>query len=78
VPIPKRKHEPASDIDTEVVVSPKALDTERPNREGDIEQPLLNNLDFISTSKLFVPSGQRCTMTQFGFLLGAAPCRSTI
>jgi hypothetical protein len=57
VPIPKRKREPGSNIDTEVVVSLKAPDTDRPIREGEIEQPLLNKIDLISTSKLFAPSG---------------------
>jgi hypothetical protein len=35
-----RKHEPASDIDTVVVDSLKALDLERPIREADIERRL--------------------------------------
>ena len=36
VPIPKRKHEPASDIDTVAVDSLKALDLELPIREADL------------------------------------------
>jgi len=38
VPIPKRKHEPVSDIDTVVVDSLKALDPEWPIREADINR----------------------------------------
>jgi hypothetical protein len=32
----EEKHEPACDVDTELVVSLKALDPERPIREADI------------------------------------------
>src|ERR1700694_4215626 len=38
----EEKHEPASDIDTVVVDSLKALDPKRPIREADIANPFLN------------------------------------
>src|SRR5882672_3585262 len=43
VPVPKGKHEPASDVDTAVVDSLKALDPKRPIREADIGQSLTAN-----------------------------------
>jgi hypothetical protein len=36
----EEKHEPASDVDTELVDSLKALDPERPIREADIGKAL--------------------------------------
>ena len=44
VPIPKRKHEPASDVDTVLVDSLKALDPNRPIREADIPDLLRTDL----------------------------------
>ena len=37
MPIPKKKHEPASDVDIAVVDSLKALDPKRPIREADMK-----------------------------------------
>ena len=47
----EEKHEPASDIDTVLVDSLKALDPNRPIREADIMvlQPLLNSI--VQTSQ---------------------------
>jgi hypothetical protein len=40
VPIPKKKHEPVSDIDTAFMDSLKVLDPEWPIREADVLYPI--------------------------------------
>ena len=48
----EEKHEPASDIDTEVVDSLKALDPDRPIREADIMRTLFRTME--SSHKIYV------------------------
>ena len=47
----EEKHEPASDINTEVVDSLKALDPKRPIREADIAR-LVRSVRFVPTGDM--------------------------
>jgi hypothetical protein len=46
----EEKHEPASDIDTEVVDSLKALDPKRPIREADIDRPPMKTMPVVGAA----------------------------